>query len=294
MKSHKKILISGLVIFLLIVIGTAIAAKHFIDQKVANNERIVTTSAGITEIFAKLKIKLVGVPQTQAKLPSRYSKVAKIGNPMKPSVEKIASLNPSHVYAVSTLKDQYDEAFKEQSVGVTYLKLDSVAQLEGTLSSLGKKYYRQAEANYQIGLIKAAVNKAKQRVHGRKPKVLILMGLPGANYMILTNKSYLGDLVRIAGGDNVYHSSSQIYLNPSNESLATKNPDVILRLEHALPNVTLPQFKQEFKKNPVWKKMKAVKDHRVYDLQQPNFNASANMNVPQALSKLSNWLYPRK
>lgn len=40
--------------------------------------------------------------------------------------------------------------------------------------------------------------------------------------------------------------------------------------------------------------MKAVKTGRVYDLQQPDFNASANMNVPQALAKLSKWLYPGK
>lgn len=294
MKTHKKGLITGLVVFLIVIVAAAFGAKHFIDKKVADNERIVATSAAITEIFDKLDINLVGVPKTQAKIPDKYKNVQKIGSPMKPSIEKIASLNPTHVYAVSTLKDQYDESFKQQSVKVTYLNLDSVGQLENTLSSLGKKYYRQKQANYQIGLIKQAVQKAQKRVHGRKPKVLILMGLPGANYMILTNKSYLGDLVRLAGGENVYQSTSQIYLSPSNESLATKNPDVILRLEHALPNVTLPQFKQEFKKNSVWKKMAAVKEHKVYDLQQPDFNASANMNAPIALHKLSNWLYPEK
>lgn len=293
MKKRKGLII-GLIIFLLVIIGAAIGAKRFIDQKVADNQKIVATSAAITEIFAKLDMNLAGVPNTQAKLPVRYQKVAKIGSPMKPSIEKIASLNPTRVYAVSTLKDQYDQSFKEQGVKVTYLKLDSVAQLENTLSSLGKRYYRQKQANDQINLINQAVQKAKARIHGRKPRVLILMGLPGANYMILTNRSYLGDLVKIAGGENVYHSASQIYLSPSNDSLATKNPDVILRLEHALPKVTLPQFKQEFKKNSVWKSMKAVKTGRVYDLQQPDFNASANMNVPQALAKLSKWLYPGK
>lgn len=291
---HKKGIITVLIAFLIVIVGIGFAAKHFIDQKVANNERIVATSAAITEIFDKLDINLVGVPKTQAKLPSRYQKVTKIGSPMKPSVEKIASLNPTKIYAVSTLKDQYDESFKEQSMKVTYLQLDSVNDLKHTLSNLGKKYYRQNQANKQISLINQAVEKSKKRVHGRKPRVLILMGLPGANYMILTNKSYLGDLVRIAGGENVYQSKEQIYLSPSNESLATKNPDVILRLEHALPNVTLPQFKQEFKKNSVWKKMKAVKEHHVYDLQQPDFNASANMNAPRALQKLSDWLYPEK
>lgn len=290
---HKKLIIS-LIVGLIVIVCAGVGAKHFIDKKVADDQRIVATSAAITEIFDKLDINLVGVPKTQTKLPARYSKVTKIGSPMKPSIEKIASLNPTHVYAVSTLKDQYDESFKEQSVKVTYLKLDSVAQLEGTLTQLGKQYYRQKQAKEQVDLIQAAVNKAKKKAHGKKPRVLVLMGLPGANYMILTNKSYLGNLVEIAGGKNVYTSKTQIYESPSNESLSTKKPDVILRLEHALPNVTLPQFKQEFKKNPVWKKMPAVKNGRVYDLQQPDFNASANMNVPQALKKLSKWLYPEK
>lgn len=293
MKKRRNLII-GLIIFLVLIVGAAFTAKRFIDQKVANNQRIVATSAAITEIFAKLDINLVGVPNTQAKLPVKYKGVTKIGNPMKPSVEKIASLNPTHVYAVSTLKDQYDDAFKDQSMDVTYLKLDSVAQLEETLTSLGKKYYRQNQAAAQVKIIQNAVSRAKKRVHGKKPSVLILMGLPGANYMILTNKSYLGNLVEIAGGKNLYQSNSQIYLSPSNESLATKNPDVILRLEHALPKVTLPQFKEEFKRNNVWHKMKAVKNKQVYDLQQPDFNASANMNVPQALDKLSKWLYPVK
>lgn len=290
----RKTLITTLMAVLIIICAGALFGKRYIDQKVANDQRIVATSAAITEIFAKLNINLVGVPKTQAKIPSRYEHVAKIGNPMEPNVEKIAALKPTKVYAVSTLKDQYDSAFKQQSVGVDYLQLDSVTDLESTLYKLGNEYYRQKEANYQIGLIKAAVKQAEKKAHGRKPKVLILMGLPGANYMILTNKSYLGDLVRIAGGENLYNSNSQIYLSPSNESLSSKKPDVILRLEHALPNITLPAFKHEFKSNPIWKKMPAVKEGRVYDLQQPDFNASANMNVPQALRKLSSYLYPVK
>jgi iron complex transport system substrate-binding protein len=290
----RKGIITVLLLLLLLVCGGAWLGKRYIDNKVANNQRIVATSAAITEIFAKLDIKLVGVPQTAAKLPPAYRHVAKIGSPMEPNVEKIAALNPTKVYAVSTLKDQYDTAFKKESVGVDYLQLDSVAQLESTLNKLGQQYYRQKQAADQIGLIKAAIVRAQKRAHGRKPRVLILMGLPGANYMILTNKSYLGDLVRIAGGQNLYQSRSQVYLPASNESLADKRPDVILRLEHALPRVTLPQFKHEFKHNPIWQKMPAVKNGRVYDLQQPDFNASANMNVSIALKKLSNYLYPQK
>lgn len=291
MKTRTKI-ISILVLLLIVIAAAGIAGKQMIDQKVASSHRIVVTSNAISEIFAKLHIKVVGVPKTAAKLPSQDKHVTKIGSPMEPNVEKIASLNPTDVYAVSTLKDQYDESFKKSSINATYLKLDSVADLKTTLKDLGQKYDRTNEANAQINKLNRAISTVKKRIHGRKPKVLILMGLPGANYMILTNKSYLGNLVEIAGGENVYYSQSQIYLPADNESLASKNPDIILRLEHALPNVTLPQFKKEFKQNSFWHKMKAVKEGKVYDLQQPDFNASANIRAAIALKKISNYLYP--
>lgn len=293
MSSRKK-LTAILGVILIVLVASAFAAKHYIDQKVADNERIVATTDAIAEIFDKLDLNLVGVPTTQAQLPSRYQKTPRIGSPMQPSVEKIASLNPTKVYAVSTLKDQYNESFKEQGVKPIYLQLDSVNQLKSTLKKLGNEYYRQNQAQDQINLIDNAINTVKRRIRKRRVRVLILMGMPGAGYMILTNKSYLGDLVKIAGGENVYQSKSQIYLSPSNESLATKHPDVILRLAHALPKITIPQFKAEFKKNPVFKKMKAVKEKRVYDLEQPVFNASANMEAAQALKEVSNILYPAK
>lgn len=293
MKSRKRLIII-LATLLVVVAAGAAGIRYFVNRQVAQNQRIVVTTVAIAQIFDKLDINLVGVPSTSQQLPSRYAKVTRVGSPMKPSVEKIASLNPAHVYAVSTLKDEYSESFKNQSVPVTYLKLDTVAQLKATLRQLGKEYYRTRQANREIKKIDQAISQVKSRIHGRKPRVLVLMGMPGAGYLIATDRSYVGDLVRIAGGKNVYAAKGQNYLSPSNESLATKRPDVILRLSHAMPSVTIPQFKREFKSNPVWAKMPAVKKGRVYDLKQPTFNASANMHAAKALKQVSYWLYPKK
>ena len=289
----RKVIIGSLLAFLVIIGGIAWGARVFVQKQQEQSQRIVATSAAITEIFAKLDLDLVGVPKTQAKLPARYQNVAKIGSPMAPSVEKIASLNPTTVYAVSTLKDQYNSAFKKQAVNVVYLKLDSVNQLKGTLSSLGKQYHRTRQAHAANQEIDSAITTVKKRVHGRKPRVLILMGMPGAGYMIMTEKTYVGDLVKLAGGENVYAANGQSFISPNNESLAQQKPDVILRLAHALPDQTIPQFNAEFKNNPVWAQMPAVKNHRVYDLKQPTFNASANINAAKALKQVSQWLYPK-
>lgn len=291
---NKKIAIYGLVVLLVLICGLAIGAKHFMPQKPKKTGRIVVTTTALAEIFNKLDLPLVGVPKTANQLPKRYQDVTTVGGAMDPNVEKIAALKPTEVYAVSTLKEQYNQAFKKQKVKLTYLKLDSVAQLKTSLTSLGNKYQRQSQAQAEVKRINTAIAKAKKQAKGKKhPRVLILMGLPGAGYMILTNKSYLGNLVELAGGKNLYQSKDQIYLDPSNEQLAKLNPDVILRLAHALPNITVPQFEAEFKQNPVWQHMDAVKNKRVYDLEQPTFNASANLEVPQALAKLSQYFYPR-
>ena len=290
----RKRLIIILLSLLVLIGGTAAGVRYLVNRQVADRQRLVVTTVAIAQIFDKLDINLVGVPTTAQTLPARYQHTAKVCGAMNPSVEKIAALNPSKVYAVSTLKDEYSSAFKAQSVPVTYLKLDTVAQLKTTLRQLGHEYYRTRQANAQIKKINAAIQAAKTRRHGAKPKVLVLMGMPGAGYLIATDPSYVGALVRLAGGQNVYASHGQAYLSPSNETLATKHPDVILRLAHAMPSVTVPQFNKEFQDNPVWAKMPAVKNHRVYDLKQPTFNASANMRVPQALHQVSLWLYPKK
>ncbi|MFD1483657.1 heme ABC transporter substrate-binding protein IsdE [Lacticaseibacillus baoqingensis] len=291
MNRSRRILVGSLVFFLIAVLAVVGVTKWQGQRQVQKQPRIVATTDALVAIAAKLDLKLVGVPKTANQLPKRYRHVAKIGSPMAPNIEKIAALKPTDVYAVSVLKDQYSDAFKAQKFHPKFLSLNTIADLKHTLTTLGQKFDRQKQAQHQIALIDAAQAQAKKRIHGPKTKVLILMGMPGAGYMIATDHSYVGDLVKKAGGENVYASAAGEYLSPSNESLATKRPDVILRLEHALPNMVKPQFDQEFKTNPLWAQMPAVKNQRVYDLQQPDFNATATIQAAVALKRVSHWLY---
>ncbi|KRK88085.1 heme ABC transporter substrate-binding protein IsdE [Lentilactobacillus sunkii] len=296
MKGSRKIAL--IVLSIILVVGglAGLFMSHIGASNHQKKARIVATTFAVVQIADKLKLPLVGVPTTQNKIPTRYAHAAKVGNPMNPSVEKIASLKPTAVYSVTTLQDQFGKAFKQRHIEPHFLDLTSVAKLKQTIGSMGQKYDRVTEAKAAVGEINQAESQVKKvaKKHAQKPRVLILMGLPGASYMIATNQSYVGDLVAIAGGRNVFASKSQEFISPNDEAIKKARPQVILRLAHALPNIVIPQFKSEFKSDPIWKTTPAVKSHRVYDLTEPNFDATANMKASTALKIVSNWLYPKE
>ena len=83
------------------------------------------------------------------------------------------------------------------------------------------------------------------------------MGLPGS-YIIATENSYVGSLVAMAGGENVYAGTDQEFLTVNTEDMKTKEPDIILRTAHALPDQVVEMFKKDFETNDIWKHLESV------------------------------------
>lgn len=123
------------------------------------------------------------------------------------------------------------------------------------------------------------------------PKVLVLMGLPGS-YIVATDNSYVGSLVKLAGGTNVYgDGGGEEFLTANTEDMQAKDPDIILRAAHAMPDQVKEMFAEEFETNDVWKHFRAVQDGKVYDLDSSLFNMSANFKYSDALEELQPMLY---
>lgn len=292
MKSPRRTALIVIIVLLVVGVIGGLFANHQLAKK-RHQERIVATTYAVVQIADRLKLPLVGVPNTANKMPARYKNVTKIGNPMNPSAEKIASVKPTAVYSVTTLKDQFGKSFKQQHIKPYFLNLQSVSDLQRVVTKMGDQYDRKSEAKAANQEIDQAIAKAKQRSKGKQqPRVLVLMGLPGAGYMIATNRSYVGNLVQIAGGKNVFASKDQEYIQPSDEAIQKAKPQVILRLEHAMPQMVTEQFNSEFKSQSFWRQTPAVQSKRVYDLQEPDFDATANMHAAKALGEVSQWLYP--
>ncbi len=271
------------------------AAVEAAKEKVENlgrNPRIIATSPATADICDKLNIDLVGVcSSTVSTLPSRYKNVKKIGTAMSPDMELVSSVKPDWLLSPSSLQSDLQPKYKAIDTQWAFLNLKSVQGMYRSIQELGIIFDREKEAdklvNDFISFYKEYKKENKEKKH---PKVLVLMGLPGS-YIIATPNSYVGNLVELAGGENVYNNTKQEFLTVNTEDMKKKEPDVILRAAHAMPEQVIKMFNDEFKTNDIWKHFEAVKNNKVYDLSYDKFGMSATFKYKAALKELKSILY---
>jgi len=208
-------------------------------------------------------------------------------------MEIIQSLKPTDVLSVTSLKDDVDEYFTKTDTPVTYIDLESIEGMLDSLWQLAENYDREDLAEEMIADYNDRLADIEEQIAGKEePSVLILLGVPGS-YLVATENSYLGDLVKRAGGKNVYaDSDSDVeYTAVNTEYLQQTNPDIILRAAHGMPEEVVEMFDQEFAENDIWQHFKAVEDGKVYDLEETLFGTTANLAVIEALEHLVTLLH---
>lgn len=274
------------------------AAVEAAKRKVAAMEtepNIVATSPAVADICDRLELELVGVSSsTISELPERYESVTTVGTAMSPDMEIVASLDPDWILSPSSLQSDLQPKYEAIGADWAFLNLKSVTGMYRSIQELGEIFGREEQAQSLVDEFTEFYEAYQEKNQDReKPKVLVLMGLPGS-YVIATENSYAGSLVELAGGENVYAGSEEEFLTVNTEDMKTKEPDIILRAAHALPEKVTEMFKEDFETNDIWKHFQAVQEGRVYDLSYGKFGMSATFNYPEALEELQSILYPEE
>lgn len=262
-------------------------------KNLSGTPRIIATSPSVAEICDQLELELVGVSKSNvSKVPQRYKKVKKIGLAMSPDMEIVASLNPDWILSPSSLETDLKPKYEEIHTEYAFLNLKSVQGMYRSIQELGEIFGREKQAQKMTKQFTAFYKEYKKKHQTKKhPKVLILMGMPGS-YVIATENSYVGSLVQLAGGENVYSNTKEEFLTVNTEDMKKKEPDIIVRAAHALPDQVVKMFKKDFETNDIWKHFQAVKNQRVYDLTYEYFGMSADFNYKKALQELEKDFYP--
>ena len=290
MNIKKKIITLLSVTMLTFMVGCSSSESNESNVTNSNGEEVVVaTSVAVTEILDKLGVEVSGVPTTSYELPESTKDATEVGSPMNPDLEIIKSLNPTCVVSVDTLGSDFEKQFTENNIPSMFVNLSTVDGLKETIVNLGEKFDKSEKAAEIIAELENKENELNLSKKENKKDVLILFGAPGS-VMVSTDNSYVGNLVKIAGGNNIFESESSSFIQVNMEEIIKRNPDKILIMTHAVPDEAKKTVEEEFAK-ATWQQLDAIKNNKVYYLENGYFGMSANLKVIEALDKLGEILY---
>ena len=177
---------------------------------------------------------------------------------VKVSLEKVVSLKPDLIITVK-FSDGTIEALSQLNAAVLVIDPQGAADVARSATLIGQavgadgaKLARDIQA--QLDAVKAKTDAA--------PKVKVFHEVDAsdpAKIYTVGPTSFIDDLIKIAGGTNVFASAKTAYPTVSGEEIIRTDPDVIV-LGDALYGTTV----ESIASRPGWSALSAVKNKRVY------------------------------
>ena len=262
------------------------------DSTASDEPSIATTSVAVLEILDALEYdNVIGIPESEAEIPDRYEGLTTIGAPMTPDIEIVASLDPDYIISPKTLEEDLSSEYSTAGISSIFLDLSSVDAMYTAVNSLGSLLDREEQA----AAMQAEYEEYMENYYAEKedgPSVLILMCYPDGFFLVVTEDAYVGNLLEMAGGQNVYageESSGFLSINP--EDMVQKDPDKIFVYAHYSEEAAFEYMAEEFETNSGWSYFSAVQNDEIYYLPSEYFNMSANLSWTESLDYLEPLLY---
>ena len=285
----------GIALSLICLLGFGVmgCSNNSGESKESGEEIVVATSVAVTEILDELGVKVSGVPTSSYDLPESTKDAVKVGNPMNPDLEIIKSLNPDVVVSVDTLGEDYKKLFTDNNIPSEFIDLTTLEGLKTSISTLGERFNKTEKANEILNELKVKEDEFVNLSKEEKKNVLLVFAAPGS-MMIATPSSYIGNLVDKVGANNIVKDDKKPFVSYSNEEIVKLNPDMVLVMTHGMPEQAKKMAEEKFASDPAWSRIEAVKEGKVYYLENGYFGMSANLKVIESLDKLGEIIYGEK
>ena len=264
----------------------------------AQPARIVTTSPSAAELLYAVGGTAVA-RSTTARFPAQVAALTDIGPSYEPSFEKILAQRPDLVLADSSaqahLRGAFEGALREVPIAfVGAQKYDDVAV---SLRLVGKLVNRPEQAEAAAKAMDDAKARSRSMAMGKpQPKTLIINGAVNDFFVALPD-SFVGDLAKLAGADNVAANERQAgrfpgYTQLSLERIVAANPEVIITITAGPPGG--PTLADQFKSNPAYAGLAAVKNGRVHNVDVEVYLQAPGPRAADGLLQLTSLLHPAR
>ena len=196
----------------------------------ARPARIVSLVPSITELLFALGLegRIAGVTIFCTEPRDRVGRVAKVGREKDPDPARILALAPDLVVAnMEENRREVVEALRAAGVPVWVAFPRTVAEGIELVRELGTLTDTAEAATAMADSLEAARGRALTRAAAR-PRVRVFCPIWRQPYMTINRDTYVHDVLRTCGGDNVFGTSPARYPEVTLQEIRAAAPEVIL------------------------------------------------------------------
>ncbi len=242
--------------------------KSAVKPSLGSCERVVSSAPSITETLFALGLgdRVVGVTD-YCRYPKEATHKPRIGGYLSPSIEAVVAQRPTLVLLLPEHAD-IETALNRLEIPTLRLHNDSVDEILSTIQTIGSVCHAEAASKDLLSSIQKRITTVESETKSMPVvRTLITMGRSMgsgdvSDVYIAGQKSFYNDLIRMAGGINVYTGEIPIPA-VSKEGLVALNPEVIVDMipkTEGVETISQESASQEWKDLPI----EAVKYGRVF------------------------------
>ena len=237
-------------------------------------ERIVPLSYDAAQILVALGLedKIVGVATAEDCLPEYQDKLSKLKVIVEgtPTFEVLLAEKPDFVYAtvysfgkygVAPVEDFQKEKINFYCINGTYSAEPKFSDIYKDIEDLGRIFKKEDEAAKLIKNLKAREEDLKANV--KQTDVKIMAFDSGDKAALTSGKGIEDEMIKLAGGNNIFGDLNNAFEEVSFEEVAKRNPDIIIIHSYDVGNTTgtTEEKIESLKKNPALENVTAIKNN---------------------------------
>ncbi|UTR15442.1 ABC transporter substrate-binding protein [Salipaludibacillus sp. LMS25] len=270
------------------------AIDDFAEQTITFQEvpeRIAALSSGDMDIIYALGGSLVGRPTTSLDLVSEEAEdVEQIGSTHEIDLEKLTYVQPDVVLGHTQMNAKDVPTIQGLGAQMILTDAQSVEDIKAQVLLFGEMLQKEDEAAEIVETITNKVSEIQSAARDERVSVLLVYGAPGT-YMAALPNSLSGDLLDIAGADNIASDFDRLeaypqYAQINTERVVEANPDYIFIMSHGNSTEVKDGFLKEMEQNAAWNEINAVKNNHIELLPSDLFGTNPGTRVTEALDFL--------
>lgn len=258
---RPSLLVAGLAFLAVGQVMAEISVVDDLSRRVtlfSSPHRIVSLAPSITETLFAIDAgnQVVGVTDF-CNYPPEATKKQRVGGMTNPSIEAILGLKPDLI--VVSMEGNVREDFNkllEIGAPVFVTNPRTLRGIHKSIRDLGLLTGNTESAAHLVEIMQQREDTIKSQTNSTKRVMLIVSLQP---LIVVGNKTFLAELLALAGGVNIVGSSLSTFPTLSREAVVAADPEVIMVMSDVLTDTN--ELQGFF---PEWSTLRALRTHQVF------------------------------